>query len=319
MTRALVLGVNGQDGILLSQLLLERGFTVFGVGFQSLPSIHLRSEVNYQSIDIRETEKISKLISESKIERVYNLAGLSSVAESFLNPVEFMEINYLAVKGLLEEIFSDSRNEALRFYQASSSEMFGLALENPQSETTAFNPVSPYAESKVKAHIESENFRKSGFFVSCGILFNHESTFRPERFISRKISSSVARISLGLQSQLVVGNIEARRDWGAAKDYVDAMNRILEHSKPDVYVVATGKLHSVKEMITLALQRVGLHERFDELVSFDENLLRPTEAMEICGNPSKIQSELGWSAKTDLKTLIHEMVDYDLAAIQGAS
>jgi GDPmannose 4,6-dehydratase len=230
-----------------------------------------------------------------------------------------MEINYLAVKGLLKAVFSDSRNEALRFYQASSSEMFGLALENPQSESTTFNPVSPYAESKVKAHIESENFRKSGFFVSSGILFNHESTFRSERFISRKISSSVARISQGLQSQLVVGNVEARRDWGAARDYVDAMNRILEHTKPDVYVVATGKLHSVKEMITLALQRVGLHERFDELVSFDENLLRPTEVMEICGNSSKIQSELGWSAKTDLKTLIHEMVDYDLGTIHGAS
>jgi len=317
MEVALILGVNGQDGILLSRLLITKGFKVIGVGTQPIPSPNIPKTVVYQKLDIRDTDGVTKLISFYSVDYVYNLASFSSVAESFQDPAKTLEINHIAVKNLLYAIYGNSKNEAVRFYQASSSEMFGAAKQTPQDELTEFNPVSPYGESKVKAHIETEAFRKAGYFVSCGILFNHESEYRPEKFISRKVTTSVARIYKGYQDKLVVGNLDASRDWGAAADYVEAMLRILSHSKADVFVVATGKLHSVRQMISIALAEIGMLDRFDELVSTSSNFLRPADIMVILGNPNKIQNELGWYPKIDFKSLISGMLRFDLEQIES--
>ena len=263
MSNVLILWVNGQDGILLSNFLRSKGERLFGVGNQSNPSQHLPKEVKYYSYDIRNTAKITDLIKSQKINHVYNLASQSSVAQSFLEPEITFEINALAVRNLLMGIFHDEGNSNLRFFQASSSEMFGPTSTGMQSEITELNPKSPYAESKVEAHLLCNDFQSDGYKVSCGILFNHESIYRPTHFVVRKVTTSIARIKLGLQTQLLIGSLEATRDWGAAKDYVEAMQLILNSETPGNYVVATGKSHSVRDLISLSLQHIGLENRFD--------------------------------------------------------
>ena len=312
MTKRLILGVNGQDGILLSRLLHSQNKRFIGVGIQDRPSVHTPKTMPYYALDIRDTTKVIDLIESQDVDVVYNLAGLSSVAQSFKDPQTTLEVNYEAVNSLLAKMFGNNNNSTKRFFQCSSSEMFGVAKKGLQSESAQFNPQSPYAEAKVKSHLVSRKYREDGFFVSCGILFNHESIFRPTTFVTRKVTSSVARIKLGLQENLIMGNLDATRDWGAASDYVDAINRIVEHDLADDFVIATGISHSVRDLVTFALRTVGLEDQFNALVHIDSNLLRKSEVKSTVGDASKIKRELDWSAKTSFEELISEMVEFDL-------
>jgi len=312
MSNVLILGINGQDGILLSNFLRAKGKRLFGVGNQSNPSQHLPGEVKYYSYDIRNTEKITDLIKSQKINHVYNLASQSSVAQSFLEPEKTHEINALAVRNLLTSIFHDEGNSDLRFFQASSSEMFGPTSTGMQSETTELNPKSPYAESKVEAHLLCNDFQSDGYKVYCGILFNHESIYRPTHFVTRKVTTAIARIKLGLQKELEIGNLEATRDWGSARDYVAAMHLILSSETPDDYVIATGKSHSVRDLISISLRHVDLEDSFEELVKVDTTLLRTGDVKKTIGDSRKIKNSLGWEATTSFSELIYEMIQHDL-------
>ena len=312
MSNVLILGVNGQDGILLSNFLRTKGERLFGVGNQPNPSQHLPKELKYYSHDIRNTEKITDLIKSQKINHVYNLASQSSVAQSFLEPEKTYEINALAVRNLLTGIFHDDGNFNLKFFQASSSEMFGPTSTGMQSETTELNPKSPYAESKVEAHLLCNDFRSDGHNVYCGILFNHESIYRPAHFVTRKVTIAIARIKLGLQKQLEIGNLEATRDWGSARDYVAAMHLILNSETPDDYVIATGKSNSVRDLISVSLRHVDLEESFEELVKVDTTLLRSGDIKTTIGDARKIKNALGWEATTSFSDLIYEMIQHDL-------
>lgn len=316
MSNVLILGINGQDGILLSNLLRTKGEHLFGVGNQSNPSQHLPGEVKYYSYDIRNTEKITDLIKSQKIDHVYNLASQSSVAQSFLEPEKTHEINALAVRNLLTSIFHDEENSDLRFFQASSSEMFGPTSTGMQSETTEFNPKSPYAESKVEAHLLCNDFQSDGYKVYCGILFNHESIYRPTHFVTRKVTTAIARIKLGLQKELEIGNLEATRDWGSARDYVAVMHLILNSETPDDYVIATGKSHSVRDLISVSLRHVDLEDSFEELVKVDTTLLRTGDIKKTIGDSRKIKNSLGWEATTSFSDLIYEMIQHDLGLNQ---
>jgi len=312
MSNVLILGINGQDGILLSNFLRTKGEHLFGVGNQSNPSQHLPREVKYYSYDIRNTEKITDLIKSQKIDHVYNLASQSSVAQSVLEPEKTHEINALAVRNLLTSIFHDEGNSDLRFFQASSSEMFGPTSTGMQSETTELNPKSPYAESKVEAHLLCNDFQSDGYKVYCGILFNHESIYRPTHFVTRKVTTAIARIKLGLQKELEIGNLEATRDWGSARDYVAAMHLILSSETPDDYVIATGKSHSVRDLVSISLRHVDLGDSFEELVKVDTTLLRTGDVKKTIGDSRKIKNSLGWEATTSFSELIYEMIQHDL-------
>lgn len=312
MNNTLILGINGQDGILLSHLLRAKGEQFIGVGNQLRPSHYLPELVKYYSIDIRETEKLLDLIGSYNISQIYNLASQSSVAKSFMEPEKTLEINALSVKSLLMGIFLNEKNRDLRFFQASSSEMFGPTSSGLQSESTEFNPKSPYAEAKVDAHLFCESLQLGGHNVFCGILFNHESTYRPNNFIFRKVTDSVARIKLGLQTHLEVGDLQVSRDWGAAKDYVEAIHLILNSRTPDNYVVATGKNHSIHDLVSASLRHVGLESKFEELVKVNNQLIRSSDVKRTAGDSRKIREFLGWEPKTSFIELIHELIEFDL-------
>ncbi len=307
----LILGVNGQDGILLSNILASRDFFVFGIGKSAKPHPALNSKISYYSIDIRDTKDLLELINEGEITYIYNLAGISSVAYSFKNPSETFQVNTLAVKRLLEAL-EDKLQKDVRFYQASSSEMFGITDTATQDESTAFNPVSPYAESKVETHLICREWRKQGAFVSAGILFNHESIYRPESFVTRKITSGLARVQLGIQDSISLGNLTAERDWGFAGDYVEAMSLMIHHSKADEFVVATGKKHSIGDIVEVVIESLGITKTSSEIVQLDPSLMRPQDVKCLVGNPSKSYIELGWSPKKSFKELISEMALHDL-------
>lgn len=312
MTSHLILGINGQDGILLSRLLDNQNKSVVGIGTQRDVSVNVPKRVAYFSGNICDTSRLIEIIKNNEVGFIYNLAGISSVAHSFRDPQATLEINYQSVHSLLKALYSDLSNSHIKFFQSSSSEMFGSTQDGLQDEGSTFNPQSPYAEAKVKAHLECQRFRSEGFFVSCGILFNHESIFRPETFVSRKVTSSVARIKLGKQNRLHMGNLDSQRDWGSASDYVEAINAITEHARADDFVVATGKSHSVRDLVNFALKAVGLEDRFEEFVTVDESLIRKNDLQSTIGNASKIQRVIGWKARTSFEELIKEMVNFDL-------
>lgn len=312
MTSHLILGINGQDGILLSRLLDNQNKSVVGIGTQRDVSVNVPRRVTYFSGNICDTSRLIEIIKNNEIGFIYNLAGISSVAQSFRDPQATLEINYQSVHSLLKALYSDLSNSHIKFFQSSSSEMFGSTRNGLQDEGSTFNPQSPYAEAKVKAHLECQRFRNEGFFVSCGILFNHESIFRPETFVSRKVTSSVARIKLGKQNRLHMGNLDSKRDWGSASDYVEAINAIIEHARADDFVVATGKSHSVRDLVNFALKAVGLEDRFEEFVTVDESFIRKNDLQSTIGNASKIQRVIGWKARTSFEELIREMVNFDL-------
>lgn len=312
---ALILGVSGQDGYYLTKLLLGKGYKVVGTtrNIQSLPdetSLLISKNCEIVTCEIRNTPEIVKLVNTVKPDEIYNLSGVSSVAYSFENKEETLEVNTYAFIRLLEALKENSITS--KVYQASSSEMFGKALITPQTETTPLNPVSPYGTSKALAHNAARRFREEGLFVSCGILYNHESPIRPINFVTRKITQGIARIKLGLADNLHLGTLEARRDWGFAGDYVDAMWRMLQLRKPDDFIIASGETHSVYEFVEKAIQLVGLKGAVEDFVISDSTLIRPSEISESRGNPAKALSELGWKREVDFENLIKLMIKHDL-------
>jgi len=314
MATALITGVTGQDGSYLAELLLAKGYRVVGVvrrtSHDSYERIgHLLDRVEIVAADLLDQHSLTMVIRDVEPDEVYNLAAQSFVPTSFSQPVLTGEFTALGVTRLLEAIRL-ARPQA-RFYQASSSEMFGKAAEVPQTERTSFHPRSPYGVAKVYGHWITVNYRESyGLFASSGILFNHESPRRGLEFVTRKITDGVARIKLGLASELRLGNLEAQRDWGFAGDYVDAMWRMLQQPAPDDFVVGTGETHSVREFAELAFAHVGLDWR--EFVRVDQALVRPAEVDLLLANPAHAERTLGWKPAVGFRELVAMMVDADL-------
>lgn len=316
MKRALITGITGQDGSYLAELLLKKDYKVFGtVRRLSTPNIgnirSIQDKVELLSADLLDQTSLTEAVEQAEPDEVYNLAAMSFVKTSFDQPVLTGEFTGLGVTRVLEAV--RDVNPKIRFYQASSSEMFGKVVETPQKETTRFHPRSPYGVAKVYGHYITLNYRESyDMFASNGILFNHESPRRGIEFVTRKISHAVARISLGRQDKLHLGNMEAKRDWGFAGDYVEAMWRILQQEKPDDYVIATGETHSVREFVELAFQCVGISEWQKYVVADDPKHLRPAEVDYLIGDASKAKKDLGWEPKTSFPDLVSMMVNADL-------
>ncbi|MEZ5977116.1 MAG: GDP-mannose 4,6-dehydratase [Planctomycetota bacterium] len=318
---ALVTGVTGQDGSYLAEFLLERGYRVVGLVRRSSLErhdriAHLRDRIELMQGDLLDPTSLSQALRQSQPDEVYNLAAQSFVPTSWAQPVLTAEFTGVGVTRMLEAVRQEC--PSARFYQASSSEMFGQVRESPQKETTPFHPRSPYGVAKVYGHYATVNHRESyGMFAVSGILFNHESPRRGTEFVTRKISLAVARIAAGLQQDLRLGNLEARRDWGFAGDYVRAMWHMLQADEPNDYVVATGETHSVREFCEIAFARVGLDwERF---VVVDEAFLRPAEVEFLCGDAGRARRELGWRTEVDFRGLVEMMVDADVEAVRGGT
>jgi GDPmannose 4,6-dehydratase len=322
---ALITGVTGQDGSYLAELLLAKGYQVHGMvrrtsSFATGRIDHLRkgfdgdqSHLQLDYGDLGDGTGLRRVIELVAPDEVYNLAAQSHVRISFDQPEYTADVVGLGALRLLEAVRDHCRSTGrqVRFYQAGSSEMFGKASEVPQTETTPFHPRSPYACAKVYAHWQTRNYREAyGMFAANGILFNHESPRRGENFVTRKITRSATRIKLGLQDKLALGNLEARRDWGFAGDYVEAMWLILQQPAPDDFVIATGETHSVEEFLETAFQRVNLDWR--EHVEFDPRLTRPAEVDVLQGDASKARRMLNWQPKVGFKELVAMMVDADL-------
>ena len=319
--RALITGITGQDGSYLAELLLDQGYEVFGmVRRLSTPNVgrieHLLERVTLRPADLLDQLSLLRLVDEVRPHEVYNLAAMSFVPASWDQPMLTGEFNSQGVTRLLDAI--RRVDTSIRFYQASSSEMFGKVREVPQTELTPFYPRSPYGVSKVFAHYITVNYRESyDLFAVSGMLFNHESPRRGLEFVTRKVTDGVARIKLGLQKKLSIGNLDAHRDWGFAGDYVRAMWLMLQQERPDDYVIATGVSHSVRDLVEIAFARVGLD--WQKYVYQDPDLLRPAEVDHLLGDPSKARKELGWEPQVDFKQLVEMMVDADLERLTAAA
>ena len=313
---ALITGVTGQDGSYLAELLIEKGYEVHGVVRRSSTETyeriaHIRKDLRLHQADLLDQVSLETAIRNSRPGEIYNLAAQSFVPTSWVQPSLTGEYTALGVTRILDAIRTIDPD--IRFYQASSSEMFGRVTEVPQSESTDFYPRSPYAVAKLYGHWITVNYRESyDLFAVSGILFNHESPRRGREFVTRKITESVARIKLGLQDELKLGNVEARRDWGYAAEYVDAMWRMLQAPEPTDYVIGTGVQHSVRECYELAFSHVDLDP--EDFVKSDKNLQRPAEVDTLLADPSRAERELGWRAETSFETLVGLMVDSDLEA-----
>jgi GDPmannose 4,6-dehydratase len=311
---ALITGITGQDGSYLAELLLDKGYKVYGLLRRTSIIIddrikHLTKDVELIDGDLLDQLSVIKAMQTAKPDEVYNLAAQSFVPTSFVQPVLTGEYTALGVTKLLEAVRIIDR--PVKFYQASSSEMFGKVQAVPQKEDTPFYPRSPYGVSKLYGHWITINYRESyNLFACSGILFNHESPRRGLEFVTRKISNGVARIKLGLEKELRMGNLEARRDWGFAGDYVKAMWLMLQQETPDDYVVSTGETHTVQEFIDIAFKRVGLD--WHDHVVIDPRYFRPAEVDLLIGDPTKARTKLGWERKVGFEELVHMMVDADL-------
>ncbi len=322
MPRALITGVTGQDGAYLSQLLLDKGYEVFGMarrtstgGFQDgrLRWLGILHKVKIVDGDLTDLSSMVRLMKEIEPDEVYNLGAQSFVGTSWHQPLLTGQVTALGVTNILEAVRL-IRPQA-RFYQASSSEMYGLIQESHQSETTPFYPRSPYAVAKLYGHWITVNYRESfGMHASSGILFNHESPLRGIEFVTRKVTDGVARIKLGLADKLALGNIDAKRDWGHARDYVRAMWLMLQQEQADDFVVATGVTTTVRDMCKIAFDHVGL--KMDDHLFVDPKLFRPAEVDVLLGDPAKAKAKLGWAAETTLEQMITEMVDADLERLK---
>ena len=319
MTRALITGISGQDGSYLAELLLDKGYEVHGLvhGSTDRRFEQLEPFVDRLSLhpgDLLDESSLVNVLRVSEPDEVYNLAAMSSVAESWRLAVATAEYTAVGVTRLLEGI-REVCPEA-RFYQASSSEMFGRALERPQSEATPFYPRSPYGVAKAYGHFITVNYRESfGLHASSGILFNHESPRRGRSFVTRRISEGVARIKLGLADELVLGNLDVRRDWGYAKEYVEAMWLMLQRDQPDDFVIGTGVSHSVGDFVDAAFACIG--RKREDHIRIDPDLARPADIEEVVADPSKAKRELGWEAKVSFEELVELMVHADLEALAG--
>jgi GDPmannose 4,6-dehydratase len=322
---ALITGAAGQDGILLARLLTDNGYKVFGYvrpGSHRLPLLQrLAPEVQIIAGDIADRAAFEAALHVAGPREVYNLAGLSSVAKSWDNAAEVMAINAQAVVGLLDGVraYGHDVRRDVRFYQASSSEMFGRPSESPQTEATAFRPVSPYGVSKVAAHLLTVNYREShGMYACSGILYNHESSLRGPSFVTRKISMGVAAIATGHSTTLELGRLDVERDWGYAPDYVKAMWMMLQAKEPRDYVIATGQSHSLSDFLDVAFGSVGIDD-WSELVRSDIGLVRPAEVADLVGDASNARLDLGWSPTIGFEEIVEQMVVHDLGRLKGKS
>jgi GDPmannose 4,6-dehydratase len=314
--RALITGVAGQDGSYLAELLLEKGYAVFGVvrGGGEFPNLDaIRDRIELIEADLLDQGSLVRALAHTEPREVYHLAAPSFVPASWERPVETAEFAAVGATAMLEALRTVAPEA--RFYQASSSEIFGHPRERPQSELTPLSPLTPYGVAKAYAHFIVGSYRERyGLHVSSGILYNHESPRRPTNFVTRKISHAAAAISLGLQDSVELGNLDACRDWGYAGDYVHAMWLMLQQDEPGDYVIATGALHSVRELVERAFARVGLD--WEEHVRLDESLQRgKAELFDLVGDPSKARERLGWRGEVDFEQLVDLLVDADLAAL----
>ena len=316
---ALITGITGQDGSYLAEFLLSQGYEVHGVVRRSSTEggeriDHIVDRVHLHQADLLDQSSLAQAIDDSQPSEIYNLAAQSFVPTSWKQPVLTAEFTGVAVTRVLEAMRS-VKSDA-RIYQASSSEMYGRVLEVPQSETTPFYPRSPYGVAKVYGHYITVNYRESyDMFAVSGILFNHESPRRGLEFVTRKISNGVARIKLGLDTELRLGNRDAQRDWGFAGDYVQAMWKMLQQDEPDDYVIATGETHTVQEFVEIAFGHAGLN--WQEYVKVDPAFIRPAEVDLLIGDPAKAKAALGWEPSVDFRGLVEMMVDADLAALSA--
>lgn len=347
MKRALITGITGQDGAYLAELLLAKGYEVHGIKRRSSSFNTARVDHLFQDRhatvsprfflhygDVTDATNIIRVVQEIQPDEIYNLAAQSHVAVSFETPEYTAQADALGTLRILEAIRILGLTHKTRFYQASTSELYGNGPEVPQSETTPFSPCSPYATAKAYAYWITKNYRESyGMFACNGILFNHESPRRGETFVTRKITRAVARIASGMQETLYLGNLDARRDWGFAGDYVDAMWRMLQHHTPEDFVIATGVAHSVREFVESAFAEVGIALAWegsgvqecgrdaatgDCLVKIDERYVRPVDVAVLCGDARKAQRELGWQPLVDFYTLVRYMVQEDLKEVTHA-
>lgn len=319
MPRALITGITGQDGLYLAELLVKKGYEVFGlVRGQNNPKIELVRKtipsITLLTGDLLDVAGLSRVLSIAKPDEIYNLGAISYVAYSWENASLTSDVTGKGVLNMLEatRLYAQDDLSKVRFYQASSSEMFGKVQEVPQSESTLLWPRSPYGVAKVFGHYMTINYRESyGMHASSGILFNHESPRRGPEFVTRKVTQAVARIKLGLQDNIVLGNLDAKRDWGFAGDYVDAMWRMLQQPIADDYVIATGETHSIRELLNVAFNAVGI-EDWSGYVSQDPRFMRPAEVDLLIGDPSKARSILSWKPEVGFRELIEMMVENDL-------
>ena len=338
MKRALITGITGQDGAYLAKLLIDKGYKVFGTvrrstseKFINLKYLNVYDKIKFYDFDLLELSNIQNVIKLSKPDEIYHLAAQSFVPTSFQVPIVTTDINALGTLRILDSI--NSINKKIKFYQASTSEMFGKVVQTPQTEKTPFYPRSPYGVSKAFSHWITINYRESyNLHASSGILFNHESPLRGSEFVTKKITSALARIKFGSNEILRVGNLNAKRDWGYAGDYVHAMWLMLQQRKPDDYVIATGKTHSVRQFIDLTLKYlkfdykwtgIGMNEKVinkannKTIIKIDKEFFRPAEVDLLIGNSSKAKRQIKWKPKTNLKNLVKLMVDYDINQIQN--
>tara|TARA_B100000959_G_scaffold252871_1_gene283263 strand:+ start:215 stop:1225 length:1011 start_codon:yes stop_codon:yes gene_type:complete len=333
MARALITGITGQDGAYLAKHLLDLGYEVYGAARRNsnynterLQILGVEKDIKIKEFELLEESNIRRVLEEVQPDEIYNLGAQSFVGASFVTPIYTAEVTGLGVLKILEGLRSVCPE--CKFYQASSSEMFGKVLETPQNEDTPFYPRSPYGVAKVYAHFITKNYRESyNVFGACGILFNHESPLRGNEFVTKKIAKSIAKIKKGQQDQLVLGNLESKRDWGFAGDYVEAMHLMLQANKPDDYVISTGETHSVKEFVEFSLIAADVNFEWEgegvntcaiskdtgkKIVISSEEFYRPAEVDLLLGDYSKAKKALGWEPKTKFSSLVELMVEYEL-------
>ena len=318
MKRALITGITGQDGFHLTELLQSKGYKIFGLLNGQRNSRVLEFSSKFPNVemlegDLTDFSSLMRAIDISKPNELYNLGAISFVGLSFKQPELTANVTGLGPLRLLEAIRTLGAEKEIKFYQASSSEMFGKVLQVPQNETTPFYPRSPYGVAKVYAHQICVNYRESyGMHVSCGILFNHEGEYRGEEFVTRKITKSVAQIMQGKLDKIRLGTLEPKRDWGYAGDYVEAMWLMMQQQTPDDYVIATGKTHSVRDFLASAIKAAGLKGEPEDYVVIDDNFKRPAEVDLLVGDASKAKNVLGWEPKVNFEELVSRMVNHDI-------
>ena len=315
MKRALITGINGMDGSYLAELLLEKGYEVYGMERRSSSKNrtntgHLEGKINFINGDLTDQNSLFRCIKESDPDEVYNLGSQSFVGESWNTPEQTSDVTGLGVLRVLEAIREYGKD--IKFYQASTSEMFGRMVENPAKETTPFYPRSPYGVAKLYGHWITKNYRESYDMFNCsGILFNHESERRGIEFVTRKITDGIARIHLGLSDYITLGNLDSKRDWGYSPDYVESMWMMLQQNEPDDYVIATGVDHTIREFLDTAFQHIGIVQ-WDKYVKQDPRFMRPAEVAVLCGDATKAKEKLGWIPKTSFEEIVSKMVANDI-------
>ncbi|GAB6988089.1 GDP-mannose 4,6-dehydratase [Paenibacillus pini] len=319
MKKALITGVTGQDGSYLAEFLLEKGYKVYGMrrrtSTPNYENVHaIKDQIEWLSGDLTDLASLMEAVRISQPDEVYNLAAQSYVAASWPQPLATGHMTALSVTNMLEAV--RMMKPDAKYYQASSSEMFGKVQETPQKETTSFYPRSPYGVAKVYGHWITVNYRESfNMFACSGILFNHESPRRGHEFVTRKVTDAAARIKLGVQKELRIGNLDALRDWGFAGDYIKAMWLMLQQDEPDDYVISTGEMHSVRDLLEIAFSHVGLDYR--DYIVMDPQFMRPAEVDLLLGDCSKAKQQLGWIPEVSFEQLIHMMVDEDLKRVKA--